>query len=110
MGGLSLADALAFCLLLAEVDPPRFDGAIAGWHTRFVLDADGITADEAAPALSAAKALRDHKTRDVGRLAQAHGLAAVTGSFEARGAFERGHSGGRSGLRGTGSYAARVRV
>jgi hypothetical protein len=29
IGELSLADALAFCLLLAEVDPPRFDRAIA---------------------------------------------------------------------------------
>jgi hypothetical protein len=44
MGGLSLADALAFCLLLADVDPPRFDRAIARWHARFVLEAEGITA------------------------------------------------------------------
>jgi hypothetical protein len=29
MGELSLPDALAFCLLLAEVDPPLFDRAIA---------------------------------------------------------------------------------
>jgi len=52
-------------LLLAEVDPPRFDRAIARWHARFVLEAQGITADEAALALSAAKGLAGLKTRDV---------------------------------------------
>ena len=31
MGELSLPDALAFCLLLADVDPPRFDRA-TGWE------------------------------------------------------------------------------
>jgi hypothetical protein len=39
MGELSLPDALAFCLLLAEVDPPRFDRAIARWTARFILEA-----------------------------------------------------------------------
>jgi hypothetical protein len=42
IGELSLPDALAFCLLLADVDPPRFDRAIARWHARFVLEANGI--------------------------------------------------------------------
>jgi hypothetical protein len=65
MGGLSLQDALAFCLLLAEADPPRFDRAIARWHARFVLEAEAITADEAALALSAAKGLRGLKTREL---------------------------------------------
>jgi hypothetical protein len=32
MGELSLSDALAFCLLPADVDPPRFERAIARWH------------------------------------------------------------------------------
>jgi hypothetical protein len=62
---LSLADGLAFCLLLAEADPPRFDRAIARWHARFVLEAQGITAAEAALALLAAQALAGLKTRDV---------------------------------------------
>jgi hypothetical protein len=48
IGELSLGDALAFCLLLAEADPPRFDRAIARWYALFVLEAGGITADEAA--------------------------------------------------------------
>lgn len=65
MGELSLPDALAFCLLLAQADPPRFDRAIARWHARFVLEAPGITADEAMLALLAAKGLRDLRTRDV---------------------------------------------
>jgi hypothetical protein len=77
-----LPDALAFCLLVAEVDPLRFDRAIARWHARFVLEAQGITADEAALALAAAKGLGGLKTREIGaqalrRLAQAHGLSGV---------------------------------
>jgi hypothetical protein len=36
IGELSLGAALAFCLLLAEVDPPRFNRAIGRWHARFV--------------------------------------------------------------------------
>jgi hypothetical protein len=65
MGELSLADALAFCLLLADVDPLRFDRAIARSHARFVLEAPGITADEAALALSAAQALAGVKSREI---------------------------------------------
>jgi hypothetical protein len=65
IGEVSLPDALAFCLLLAEVDRPRFDRAIARWHARFVLEASGITVDEDALALSAAKGLAGFKTRDV---------------------------------------------
>ena len=51
IGELSLPDAFAFCLLLADADPPRFDRAIARWHARFVLEGQGITAAEAALAL-----------------------------------------------------------
>jgi len=81
MGELSLPDALAFCLLLADVDPPRFDRAIARWHARFVLEATGITADEAALALSAAQALAGVKSRETAaqtlrRLAKECGLVA----------------------------------
>jgi hypothetical protein len=80
IGELSLPDALAFCLPLAEVDPQRFDRAIPRWHARFVLQAQGITADEAALALSAAKGLAGLKTRDVAaqilrRLAHDYGLS-----------------------------------
>jgi hypothetical protein len=83
IGELSLPDALSFCLLLAEVDPPRFDRAIARWHARFVLDAQGITADEAALALMAAKGLGGLKTRDFAaqtlrRLAAVYGLTVIS--------------------------------
>ncbi len=58
LGVLSLADALKFCLLLADMESgERFSRAIARWHARFVLDAVGITADQAALALSAAEEL-----------------------------------------------------
>jgi hypothetical protein len=82
IGELSLSDALAFCLLLAEVDPPRFDRAIARWHARFVLEAPGITADEAALALFAAKGLAGPKTRNVAaqalrQLARSYDLGSV---------------------------------
>jgi hypothetical protein len=66
IGELSLPDVLAFCRLLAEVDPPRFDRAIARWHVRFVLEAQRITAGEAALALLTAQALAGGlKTREV---------------------------------------------
>lgn len=83
IGELALPDGLAFCLLLADVDPPRFDRAIARWHARFVLEARGITADEAALALSAAKGLGGGlKTRGVAaqtlrQLATQYDLSAV---------------------------------
>jgi hypothetical protein len=64
----ALGDALAFCLLLARSTPPRFDRAIARWHARFVLDTPGITADEAALALSAAKGLAGLETRETSAL------------------------------------------
>jgi hypothetical protein len=57
MGDLSLADALAFCVLLADTDPERFSRAIARWHARFVLEPPGITGAEAGLALSAAQGL-----------------------------------------------------
>jgi hypothetical protein len=38
---------------------------MARWHARFVLEASGITADEAALALCAAKGLAGLKTREL---------------------------------------------
>jgi hypothetical protein len=82
IGELSLPDALAFCLLLAEHDPERFSRAIARWHARFVLEAPGMTADESALALASAQALEGVKSRETAaetlrRLANAFGLTAV---------------------------------
>jgi hypothetical protein len=39
---LSLADALALTLLIAEEDPTRFDRAAPRWHARFVLESGRI--------------------------------------------------------------------
>jgi len=64
IGELSLADALTFCLLLADVDPQRFDRAIARWIARFILEAPGITADEAARALCRERVGRSQDSRD----------------------------------------------
>jgi hypothetical protein len=36
MGGLSLADALALCELLANVDPARYERAALRWLQRFI--------------------------------------------------------------------------
>jgi hypothetical protein len=44
MGGLSLADALALCELLANVDPARYERAALRWLQRFI--------DERLPPLS----------------------------------------------------------
>ena len=54
--------------------------AIAGRHARFVLEARGITADEAALALSAAKGFAGLKPRETAaetlrRLAKEYGIA-----------------------------------
>ena len=36
MGGLSLADALALCELLAKTDPARYERAALRWLQRFI--------------------------------------------------------------------------
>jgi hypothetical protein len=91
IGELSLSDALAFCLLLADAEPPRFDRAIARWHARFVLEAQGITADEAALALFAAKSLSGLKTRRLAvqtlrGLADSYGISGVAAALRDDGA------------------------
>jgi hypothetical protein len=86
IGELSLGDALAYCLLLADVDPPRFDRAIARWVARFILEAPGITGTEAALAMSAANGLGSLKTRGIAaqtlrRLAEEYGLSGVAAAL-----------------------------
>ena len=64
MGGLSLADALVLCELLANVDPARYERAALRWLQRFI--------DERLPPLTevalAATALAElrHGTRNTG--------------------------------------------
>jgi len=49
---LSLADALALLLLIAEQDPPRYGRAAARWHGRFVVEC-GVDSEDAELALAA---------------------------------------------------------
>jgi hypothetical protein len=64
MGGLSLADALSLCELLANADPARYERAALRWLQRFI--------DERLPPLTevglAASALAElrHGNRNVG--------------------------------------------
>jgi hypothetical protein len=58
LGRLSLADALAFLLLLSEKDPARFDPAAARWHARFVLEARGLRLSDSQLLLGAVAGLR----------------------------------------------------
>jgi hypothetical protein len=67
--------------LLDFLDTAGKDKVFARWHTRFVLEARGITVDEAALALEGLRALMG-PSRGVGfatlqQIAEAHGLSAV---------------------------------
>jgi hypothetical protein len=64
MGGLSLADALALCELLANVDPARYERAALRWMQRFI-DERLPPLTEVALAASALAELR-HGNRNVG--------------------------------------------
>ncbi len=54
---VSLDDALALCLLLAEKDQDRFERAAVRWHARLSREVSGLSLDESALALSALRAL-----------------------------------------------------
>ena len=75
---VSLDDALALCLLLAESDPARFERAAVRWHARLCREASAVTIDESALALSALNALPgrggDAAAQALASLCQAHGL------------------------------------
>jgi 2-polyprenyl-6-methoxyphenol hydroxylase-like FAD-dependent oxidoreductase len=64
MGGLSLADALALCELLASTDPARYERAALRWLERFIDERLPPLA-EVALAASALAELR-HGRRAVG--------------------------------------------
>ena len=52
VGRLELADALALCLLQADVDAARYDAAAVRWHSRF-CEARRVTSGEAQLLLTA---------------------------------------------------------
>jgi hypothetical protein len=54
---LSLADALALCVLMGDQDPEKFQRAGARWHARFVLEARAIGLLDSQLALAAVAAL-----------------------------------------------------
>ncbi len=64
MGGLSLADALPLCELLANADPARYERAALRWLQRFI-DERLPPLTEVALAASALSELR-HGNRNVG--------------------------------------------
>ena len=47
MGGLSLGNALALCVVLPERDPDRYRRAAPRWLSRFVEECDGVSIEEA---------------------------------------------------------------
>ena len=59
MGGLSLADALDYLALLAELRPERSRPAALRWHGRLELEAATLTLVESQLALAALAALCD---------------------------------------------------
>jgi hypothetical protein len=64
MGGLSLADALLLCELLAKADPARYERAALRWLQRFISERSPPLT-EVALAASALAELR-HGRRNVG--------------------------------------------
>jgi hypothetical protein len=60
---LSLADALALTLLIAENDPSRFDRAAPRWHARFVLEAGRVGLLESQLALATVAQLPNHDAK-----------------------------------------------
>ena len=77
LGRLSLSDAFSLLLLFAEHDPERFSRAAPRWHARFVLQAGGVTVEEAQSLLGALAVMagphRPAALEFLGRLCQEHG-------------------------------------
>ena len=72
---LSLPDALALCLLIAEADPARFGRAAARWHARFVLEAKGLDVVASRRLLNALASPTDPRARaTIAELARLHGV------------------------------------
>jgi hypothetical protein len=57
LGEMTLADALALCVLLAEKDPRRFDRAAVRWHGRYVMETQGVLLGESQLVLGALSGL-----------------------------------------------------
>lgn len=85
MGGLSLGDALALCLLLADRDPTRYPRAAAKWLARFTLEAPSVSLEEAqlvAAALAALPVVPALARPVLREFAQGRGLLTVRSVFD----------------------------
>jgi hypothetical protein len=78
---ITLADALAVCLVYARTDRERFSRAIVRWHARMCLEARGMTARTAQLSLAAAHALPEPECEPAAQLlaeiCSQHGLDGV---------------------------------
>jgi hypothetical protein len=84
MGGLSLGDALALCILLAERNPTQYDRAANRWIQRFLEETPNAWPEEVQIATAALVALRTvpELARPVLReLARFRGLTTVDSVF-----------------------------
>ena len=85
---VGLADALAVCLLLVDVDRPRYERAAVRWHSRLCSEVRGLALEESQLALAALDALPSQAAAEaLARLADAHGapeIAEVIDSWAAR--------------------------
>jgi hypothetical protein len=85
MGGLSLGNALALCVVLAERDPDRYRRAAPRWLARFVDEEANVSLEEAQLITAALAALpaAAYLARPVLReLVRARQLVTVTTVFE----------------------------
>ena len=71
LGSLSLRDALALTVLLAEREPRRFDRAAVRWHGRFELELRGVSLLESQFALAALASLRGSQREQAARTLRA---------------------------------------
>ncbi len=85
MDYVSLANALALTLLLAEEGPQRFARAAVRWHARFVEETRGITLEDSQLALAALAALPgpggEAATVALAQLAPSYGVPGVEAVF-----------------------------
>jgi len=89
LGGLRLPDALAFCLLLAELDPRRYEPAAVRWHGRFVLEVSDVSLSDSQLVLAALASLPTSAEIGIEALraiARKHELGALSSALR----FEQG--------------------
>ena len=85
MGGLSLGDALALCVVLADRDPVRYRRAAPRWVARFAAEAPDVSLEETqlvAAALAALPTSPKLALPLLRELARVHQLVTVESLFE----------------------------